>query len=108
VNETNKQAMKGYVLLFSQSLATREELQAFLDHQPENGYWYSPLRNCIFFTSTLSALELRKRIDANFGVANHFFLILEPSRNADGRLPWEAWNVLFLPDDVNDDEMLLT
>lgn len=95
---------RGYALIFSSAVETRDSMQRFLEDQPECGYWYSAFWECIFFTSTLTPLQLRERIDARFGVRDQFFFtILEVNRDADGRLPLEAWAIFMDPEMANDE-----
>ena len=88
--------MKSYIIVLG-ILVNRKRVQQFLTALPEVSYWYACLPSCIFTTSSLTAQDLAKRLGAHFG--NRFnFLIMEASKNRQGRLPKKAWHLLQNPD----------
>lgn len=90
--------MKAYSVVFNGRFASRAALQAFLDQRSEIPYWYSCLPNCTFVFTDLSAHEVAKLLDDEFGTGKGMlFLVSEVGRNRQGRLPRKLWEVLRNP-----------
>ena len=90
--------MWAYLFVFNDALGTREEIQDFLDDIPEVSYWYSCFPNCVFFTSSLSAIGLAKKVHEKFGESRgHTFLITEVHKDRQGWLPSKAWRLFGHP-----------
>ena len=89
-----------YVIVFSQGVGTREEVQGFLDSMSEVTYWYSCLPMCVFFTSTLTAGQISSRVRDRFGTdKGQRHLIMEVHKDRQGWLPEKAWHMFRQPAD---------
>lgn len=89
--------MKPYLLLFTPAWGAREEVQKYLDQLPEVTYWISPFLQGIVVISTLSAHDLAKKLEAQFGVL-YFFIVTEvASTTVQGRLPDSVWHAINYP-----------
>ena len=88
---------KSYIVVFTASYASRQQVQDFLDTIHEVTYWYACLPYCVFFTSTLSAEVLSQRFNAHFGTTKGNYIIMEASSNRQGWLMKNAWHLLGNP-----------
>ena len=87
-----------YLIVFSDKLGTRDDVQNFLDSLPEVIYWYSCIPMCVFFTSTLPAQSLAEKVMEQFGSSlGQRFLITEVHHDRQGWLPKQAWHLFQNP-----------
>lgn len=90
---------RSYILILSPLFATRKSAQKFLTEHPNVETWYACLPNTIMFVSDLSASQLATELELEFGTGpGTRFIIIESSRNKQGRLPRQAWHLLNNPD----------
>ena len=90
-----------YHFAYSSQLGTRKAITEFLDSIPEVTFWYYCLPNCVFFTSTLSASDLSKRVYSRFG-QSAYFMIAEVHTDRQGWLPGQAWHMFQYPNNPRD------
>lgn len=89
-----------YLMMFSDSLGTRKEVQDFLNEIPEVTYWYSCVPHCVFFSSTLTAGNIAEKVHERFGKGSGFFLIMDANNNdRQGWLPKKVWHLFKNPED---------
>ena len=87
-----------YLIIFNDRLGSREEVIEFLDSAPEVTYWYSCMPMCLFFTSTLTAAQMARRVRKRFGSdAGQRFLVSEVHEDRQGWLPKKAWHLFRHP-----------
>jgi hypothetical protein len=90
--------MKGLILSYSSSLGW-DRIESFLSTHEEIPYWYAPFLGCVILTTTLTARQIRERIDEYFGKSSTLFLIVGPNpEEVEGRLPKPAWDALLRPE----------
>lgn len=89
---------KAYIVVFTASYASRQQVQDFLDTIKEVTYWYASLPYCVFFTSTLTADQLADKFNAHFGTVNGNYFIMEANPNRQGWMTRNAWHLLNNPD----------
>jgi hypothetical protein len=95
--------MKTYCIIANASFASRSDIQEFLDQEPRVSTWYACLPSCVFATSEMSAQELAKAMESHFGNGTgQRFLVMAVSRNRQGRLPKDLWQLFRDPSHVND------
>ena len=93
--------MKPYLIVFTASFASREQVTNYLNTLPEVRYWYACLPLAVFCVSSLSAHDLAKKMERHFGHSKgRRFLVTEVTPNKQGRLPAKAWELMNDPDDV--------
>lgn|SRR3989344_1037006 len=91
--------IKTYLMAFEAAFASRQEVIDFLDTVPEIPFWYACLPSCVFFTSTLDAGTLAKRLESRFQIGSgQKFIVMEVGTDRQGRLPSQAWHMLRYPD----------
>lgn len=89
-----------YIILFNDELGTRKAVQDFLDNEPQVTYWLSCMPNCVFFTSSLTADQMAKKVRSKFGTGNgQRFLVVEAHKDRQGWLPKKAWHMFRNPED---------
>ena len=85
-----------FMLGFNALSLSATRLSDCLDKQSEVSDFYSILPGQIFVVSTLDSVGLRELIDGAF--PGELFVVIEfDPRDADGRLPQEAWDVVNQP-----------
>jgi hypothetical protein len=89
-----------YVLVFDQSVATKDELVKFIDAQPEIQNWSHCMTNAIFLVSTLTANGLQQRISDGINKNGGYFIILDAKTDKNGWLPKASWEFLNNPKGV--------
>lgn len=91
---------KSYVMVYAAAFAqSHTTLTAILDNLDPECDWHAPMANCLFFTSTQTALQLAKFFEDRLGVVSGtLFLITEVSSNKQGRLTERGWKLLNNPD----------
>ena len=88
-----------YLVLFNEKLGKREDLTSFLDTLPEVTYWYACLPNAVFFTATVNAASISKKIQDHFGTGEgQRFLVSEVHDDRQGWLPKTAWHMFKNPE----------
>jgi hypothetical protein len=89
-----------FIFVFNEKLGTRDEVQSVLDKIPEVTYWYACFPNTIFLTSTVSAFELARRVNALIpGAAQARWVIAAiDAKNSQGRLPPKVWHLMTDPE----------
>ena len=88
-----------YLVVFSDSLGSQQEVHELLNGMPEVTYWYRCLPHCVFFTSTLGAHAIAESFYAQFGKSpGKRFLITEVHADRQGWLPEGAWHLFRKPD----------
>ena len=88
-----------YIITFNDHLGTRSDVQNALDSMEEVTYWYACMPHCVFFTSTVSAEYIAKRIRERFGTSSgQRFLVAEIHEDRQGWLPNQAWHLFRHPD----------
>jgi len=91
--------MNALLIITSDAFATRQQIQDHLNTVKEITYWYSCLPHCIFCTSMLTAAQLAKQLEEQFGHSKgRRFLVMRANADRQGRLPAEAWHLLNNPD----------
>ena len=89
-----------YIILFNDELGARQAVQEFLDNEPEVTYWFGCLPNSVFFTSTLTAGDIAKKVRSTFGTdSGQRFLVVEVHLDREGWLPRKAWHMFRNPKD---------
>ncbi len=83
---------KAYLLVYSDILASREQLKNCLTSIDEVYTWRYDMPNCFYLISEYSADEIAKSIRTYFGKGR--FLITEISSNKQGYLPKETWYLI--------------
>ena len=88
--------MRSYVLVFNDTVASRQSMLDFLDTRSEVLNWYAFSGEGIFVVSEYTAHELAAIIHQQFPAL--FFVVSEvvPARN-DGFLPSVAWDFVNIP-----------
>ncbi|MDV7142332.1 hypothetical protein R3X27_06525 [Tropicimonas sp. TH_r6] len=84
---------KPYIFVYSDDLGTRDELVGFLNDQDEIDAWRYDMDYCFYLLSSLSAVELSKRVKAALGTEKRF-LISEVGSNRQGWLSKGSWGIL--------------
>lgn len=87
-----------YLLVYSSKFGNRRDITEWLDSLPEVTFWYYCLPNCIFLTSTETAVNLAESAYQEFG-KSALFLITEIHRDRQGWLPRQAWHMFRNPED---------
>ena len=82
-----------YVLVFSDSVGTREEVRNFIKSRQEVVTWYLCMSNAIFFRSYKTATELQGMF-REFTRDKGRFVILDCDTDRNGWLPRSAWGFL--------------
>lgn len=77
--------MKLYLLIFSENNYNRKEITTFLSNSSDFDFWFFNLPNSIFIRSKLSATQIIKIIEEEFG-RNKLF-ITEVVPNSSGIIP---------------------
>lgn len=86
-----------YVLIFSESFGTAEEVRELLDGHPNVYNWYYCLPNAIFFVSDLTATQASDSFRASRLPKTGHFLILDTKTDRNGWLPKKAWEFMRKP-----------
>ena len=92
--------MWSYLVVFDDKLGSRDEVQEFLDSMDEVGHWFSCLSNCVFFTCSLPANSIARRIGEHFGdpkIRRYRFLVTEIHDDRQGWLPKKSWKLFGNP-----------
>jgi hypothetical protein len=84
---------KAYLLVFSETLGTREEVKNCVDSIPQIIDWRSDLPQAIYLISEESAEALSGLITRQIGKHGRFIL-QEFTENSAGWLPKETWHLL--------------
>jgi hypothetical protein len=84
---------RAYLLVYSSTLGTREEIKACLDNLSQVSHWRHDLPNAFYVVSDVDAHELSKAITDDLGRHGRF-LITEIGENYSGWLPSESWYVI--------------
>ena len=84
---------RAYLLIYSPSVGTRDEVKEFIDACPEVVHWRYDLPNAFYLISEASADELYTAIQ-RFNGKRGRFLICEAGANKQGWLPEKTWRLL--------------
>ena len=82
-----------YVLIFSDSVGSTEQVRKFVDSRREIIDWYQCMSNAIFIRSEFSAQDLSE-IFREFTFDEGRFLILDVNTDRQGWLPRKAWKFM--------------
>ena len=82
-----------YILVFSSSVGTREQVKEFIDSREEILTWYLCMSHAIFIRSNQDATGLQK-IFKEFTRDRGRFIILDCQTDRNGWLPKNAWAFL--------------
>lgn len=89
---------KSFLIVFNSTFATGVQVTNFLDKIDPNGDWHRPFDHCVFFTSNLSAGDLAKKFETQFGLGSgKLFMVTEIGASKQGRLTDRGWRVLNNP-----------
>ena len=81
---------KLYLLIFSNTAYTREELVDFLDQDSSIQFWFYNMPNSVFVETAMSPRQLTDLIEDHFKSHRHF--IVEITERRWGRLPKDHWD----------------
>ena len=81
---------KVFILVYTDTLGTREEIQKFLDSRQEILSWRAELPNCFYLISESDTPYLSGLI-RGFDRGNASFLVMEMHTNRQGWLDPESW-----------------
>jgi hypothetical protein len=84
---------KAYVLIYNDTVGTREEIKEWADKSPHVQTWRYDLPNCFYLISDASAQEVDEDFENYFGKKGRY-LILEATANRQGLLPMDTWYLL--------------
>jgi hypothetical protein len=85
---------KAYLLAFSASLGTQEQVKAHIEKIPEIILWRYDMPHSFYLISEASAEILAKRLREATGEGNGRFIIAELSPNYYGWLTSESWYLI--------------
>jgi hypothetical protein len=83
---------KAYLLVYSNSLGTREKVKNVLDKTNKVIHWRYDLPNSFYLVSEFTASQISDVIRAKLG--NGRFIITEISDNKQGWLPKASWDLI--------------
>ena len=87
--------MRAYLLVYGDSLGTRDEVMKILDSLLEVTTWRYDMPHSFYIVSERSAEELSKAIRSKVAKAeNPRFLVTEISENRQGYLTKESWHLV--------------
>ena len=84
---------RAYILVYSDSMGSREQVKQFLDERSEISHWRYDLPNAFYIVSELSADNLYKIIQ-ELNQERGRFLVCEVGSNKQGWLPKKTWALL--------------
>lgn len=82
-----------YILIFSDSVGTRDEVKQFVDSRPEITTWYTCMSNAFFIRSGLTAKQLTD-LFSKYTNEKGRFIILNCNTDRNGWLPQQAWDFM--------------
>lgn len=82
-----------YILVFSDSVGSREDVKDFINSRDEIITWYLCMSNAIFIRSKLAATSLQK-VFREFTNDKGRFIILDCDTDRNGWLPTKAWQFM--------------
>jgi hypothetical protein len=87
--------------VYSDTLASLQEIQAFIDGMPEVPFWYRCLPNSFFLTTTLTVNQFDSRFDKRFYKrGGQLYFVTEVQHGSvNGRMPEQAWHLIAHPED---------
>lgn len=89
-----------YLMVFNDKLATRKEVQDFLDTLPEVTYWYACLPSSVFFTATVGAGDISKKVREVLSKDEGArFFITEVPADKQGWMPKNVWRLVNHPEE---------
>ena len=83
---------KSYMLIYSDSLGSRDEVKDCLNSLSEVLTWRYDMPNSFYIVSDYTANQIAKSIQDSIG--NGRFLVTEISSNKQGWLPPESWYLI--------------
>ena len=96
-----------YLIIFDDKLGTREDVQRFLDSMEEVRFWHSSLPNCVFFSCSLTADTIAKKVVHHFGdpdIRRYRFMVAEVHSDRQGWLPKNVWRFFRNPTLTNGED----
>lgn len=84
---------KSYLMTYSATLGTRDQIKEWLNEMPEVITWRTDLPNCFYIVSTHTAQQLFNALQRVAGKKGRF-LISEVTSNKQGLLPSDTWYLL--------------
>lgn len=84
---------KAYLLVYADSLGTREEVTSCVDSIPEVETWRYDMPNCFYLVSAYDSVDIARAIRKYFGNRGRF-LVTELTDNKFGWLPSKTWYLL--------------
>jgi len=82
-----------YIIVFSDSVGTKNEIKEFIDSRSEFTNWYLCMTNGIFVKSNCTAKEITQ-ILLELTKENGRFLVLDVNTDKSGWLPKKAWEFM--------------
>lgn len=83
---------KAYLLVYSNSLGSRDEVKNCVDNSQEILLWRYDMPNSFYLISEHSADQISEMIRNELG--NNRFLVTEISSNKQGWLPRKTWDLI--------------
>ena len=87
---------KTYLLAYSHSVGSRDEVKEWADKAKAIEHWRTDLPNCFYLVSSANADELANDFRRTFNNRG-LFLITELSDNHEGALPVQSWSLFVNP-----------
>ena len=84
---------KSYVFVYSDTVGTREEVKNVLNKMSLVDTWRYDMPNAFYIISSASAQQIAKQFESINGTKGRF-IVLEHTRNSQGRLPKDTWFLL--------------
>jgi hypothetical protein len=81
-----------YLLVYNDTLGTREDVKRCLEEMPEVATWRYDLPHSFYFVSEEDAHTLARIIRERIGAGR--FIVVEVTSNKGGWLPNETWHLL--------------
>ena len=84
---------KAYLLVYSNSLGSRDEVKDCIDNIRKITYWRYDMPNCFYLISEYDADDISESIIEYLG-KNGRFIVVEVTDNKQGWLPSKTWYLL--------------
>ncbi len=84
---------KAYLLAFSETLGTQEQVKAFVEKMTDVTTWRYDLPHAFYLISTVDAKTLSERLRELAGDKGRF-IIAEITENSSGWLTLESWHLI--------------
>lgn len=84
---------KAYLLVYADSLGTRDQVKTCVDSLPEIATWRYDMPHCFYLISEYDADDIAGAIREYFGNKGRF-IVAEVTDNKQGWLPSKTWHLL--------------